>query len=134
MRESMTLQEVSTVIFDDDGDFITCVGTTLEDLILLAAKVTKIRVGSETGRNTRAMRTLANLLQAVRRCAGDDDFSHLCCGVSEAYGEVRRNARMRVLTGLSPDESTLILVFASPWVCECVAQVQTTAPQQPSVN
>jgi hypothetical protein len=55
MRENMTPQEVPTFIFDDDGDFIPCVGTTLEDLILSAAKVTKIRVGSETGRNTRAM-------------------------------------------------------------------------------
>jgi hypothetical protein len=54
--------------------------------------------------------------------------------VSEAYGELRRNARMRVLTGRSPDESTLILVFASPWVGECIAQVQTAARQQPSLN
>jgi hypothetical protein len=134
MRENMTLQEVPTFIFDDDGDFITCVGTTLEDLILSAAKVTKIRVESETDKITRAMGNLANLLHAVRRCTGADDFSHLCCEVSEAYSEVRKNARMRVLTGLSPDESTLILVFASPWVGECIAQVQTAAPQQPSVN
>ena len=134
MRESMNQQDLSTFIFDDDGDFITCVGTTLDDLIQSAAKVTKIRVGSETGRTTTAMRNLANLLQAVRRCSGDDDFSHLCCEISEAYWEVRRSARMRVLTGHSPDESTPILVFTAPWVGECVAQVQTATPQRPSLR
>ena len=127
MRENTTPQELPAFIFDDDGDLLTCIGTTLEDLILSAAKVTKNRVESETGKITRAMGNLANLLHAVRRCTGDDDFSHLCCEVSEVYGEVRRNARMRILTGLSPDESTLILIFTSPWVGECIVQARTAA-------
>jgi hypothetical protein len=134
MHESIIPQEVPTFVFDDDGDFIPCVGTTLEDLIRSAAKVTKIRVGSETGKITAAMRNLTSSLQAVRRCSGDDDFSHLCCAASEAHGEVRRNSRMRVLTGRSPDEATLILIFALPWIGECFVQAQTAARQQPSLN
>jgi hypothetical protein len=127
MHECIISQELPTLIFDDDGDFISCVGTTLEDLVLSAAKATRIRVGTETGRITTAMRNLTKSLQAVRRCSGDDDTSHLCCEVSKAYDEVRRNSRMRVLTGLSPDESTLILIFASPWVGECLVQARTAA-------
>jgi hypothetical protein len=127
MHESMIPQELPTFIFDDDGDLISCVGTTLENLILSAAKVTRIRVGTQTGKLTTAMRDLTKSLQAVRRCAGDDDFSHLSCAASDAYGEVRRNSRMRVLTGLSPDESTLILIFAAPWVGECIVQARTAA-------
>ena len=56
------------------------------------------------------------------RCMAHSSFSHLCCAASEAYGEVRRTSRMRVLSGLSPDESTLILIFASPWTGECTEQ------------
>jgi hypothetical protein len=112
MHESMIPQELPTFIFDDDGDFISCAGTTLENLTPSAAKAKRIRVGTQTGRITTAMRDLTKSLQALRQCSGDDDFSHLSCTASEAYGEVRRNSRMRVLTGLSPDESTLILIFA----------------------
>jgi hypothetical protein len=134
MHNSMVLQELPTFVFDEDGDLIPCHGTALDDLVQSAASVSKIRVGSQNGKITTAMRELAGALQAIRRCREDDDFSHLCCAATEAYGEIRKNLRMRVLTGLSPDESTLVVVFASPWIGECLVRAKTGTPQPPALN
>lgn len=79
------------------------------------------------------MRKLTGILQSIR-CCTEGEFPHVCGDVSDAYNEVQKGSRMRVLTGRTPDESTLIAVFAEPWVGQCLAEAKTSAPQSPTLN
>lgn len=79
------------------------------------------------------MRNLTGILESVRRCTGGE-FPQVCCDVSDAYKELRKDSRMRVLTGPSPDELTPVAVFAEPWVGECLVEAKTAAPQPPDAD
>jgi hypothetical protein len=134
MQDSMNTQQVPTVVFDDGGDSIFCHGSTLADLIKSAASVNEIQVGTLAGRITMPMWTFIRSLEAIREFAGGDDFPFLCCAASDAYDELRSNSRLRVLSGLSPDESALFLVFASPGRRASIAQAKTGNQERPKTE
>lgn len=131
MQHSMNSQQMPTIVFDDGGDSILCHDTTLAHLTKSAASVSKIRVGTQVGEITMPMWDFIRALEAIRAFTQGDHFPHLCCEVSEAYNKLRSSSRLRLLSALSPDESTLFLVFASPGVRDCIVQAKPEADKRP---
>jgi hypothetical protein len=130
----MNSQQMLTIVFDDGGDSILCQDTTLAHLTKSAALVSQIRVGTLVREVTMPMWEFIRALEAIREFTRGDHFPHLCCDVSDAYDELRSSSRLRVLSGLSPDESTLFLVFASPGRRACIAQAKTGNQERPKTE
>lgn len=131
MEYRRTTPQTPIIEFDQDGDLIQCKCSSLEDLILRTATVTEVRARRHGGKLDAAMKKVVDRLYSMAsgRCSamdGEEPFGFMCCAISDAYAEVRECSRMQVLTGLSPDEATLFVIFAPPSIHACVAQADVS--------
>lgn len=121
---------VPEVIFDEDGHQVPCEYSTLQNLIMAADGVAEIRADRLGGELSASMKKVVDCLWAIASkhyvIDGDElPFQHVCYATSQFYNEVVASSRAHVLAGLSPDASTLFVVFAplSEYACMIRAKV-----------
>lgn len=119
MRESGEYRRSAALVrvfeFDQAGQQVPCNACNSEDLVRLADGVIEIRAIKHEGKINAAMeRVVDSLYDTSPRLAGGDEvpLEFACYATQDAYNEVLTTSKMHALAGLSPDGSTLFVVFA----------------------
>jgi hypothetical protein len=121
---------VPEIVLDEDGHQIPCEYSTLQNLIMTADGIAEIRAARLGGKLSASMKKVVDCLCAIASKhhvieGGELPFPHACYATSQFYNEVVASSRAHVLAGLSPDASTLFVVFAplSDYACIVRAKV-----------
>jgi hypothetical protein len=122
MHDGMSQSHAVRIVLDKGGSPIRCADMSLEDLIHAAESASSIRAASQTCRVTTPMHKLTASLEAIRGTRENDQYGFLLRSISDSREEVHQDSRLRVLAGLSPDESILFVVFVSPWISHCFVE------------
>jgi hypothetical protein len=113
--------------FDQTGQHVPCKSSNSEDLVRLADGVNDIRAIKHGGNLSAAMEKVVDCLYDLSSRPADGDevpFEFACYATRDAYDEVLATSRMHALAGLSPDGSTLFVVFAPFSIRAGVAQAE----------
>ena len=116
MREYRRTTAVARVFeFDQTGQHVPCMASSSEDLVRLADGAVEIRAIKHEGKPDVRMEKVVDCLFDLLSCPADGDdvpFEVACYATQDAYEEVLTASKMHALAGLSPDGSTLFVVFA----------------------